>query len=208
MFHDHFCLAGPVSDPAGVKGARSIQDAFKRIAETKAPFTSRADSSATMIKERSIWRSIGIEPWNGDRDWYVKTLFSPAEAIRAASKNGMYLLTDRSSLLHQTSKGMVQSITVFFEPEDGSSILMNSCFALYDPNAKPEVGNRVDEFLEYVRSQRGQDLVGGYGYEESGLPFFAATAMGYARDSLIGGQPIDRIWKRPDSISSQSARTM
>lgn len=208
LFHDHFCLAGPVGDPAGAKGASSVQDAFKRIMEVEALFTSRADSSATMIKERSIWKSIGMQPWNGDRDWYVQTLFSPAEAIRAASSGEMYLLTDRSSLLHQTSQGKVQSMTVFFEPEDESSILMNSCFALYDPKAELGVRQRVNDFLSYVRSQRGQDLISEYGHKESGLPLFAATDAGYAKDSIVGGQPVDRMWQISRSYSSSSTRTM
>lgn len=195
IFHDHFCLAGPIGDPAGVRSASSVHGAFRRIAEAKSSFTSRADSSATMIKERSIWKSIGLEPWKDNLDWYIQTLFSPAEAIRAASAKGTYLLTDRSSLLHQTSQGKVQSISVFFEPEDESSILMNSCFALFDPNAEPGVQARVNDFLSYMKSNRGQGLIARYGCMESGLPFFAAVDARYARDSIVGGQPVDRQWR-------------
>ncbi|KAL5338516.1 hypothetical protein BJX70DRAFT_398655 [Aspergillus crustosus] len=55
LFHDHFFLAGPSHDPANVRQAKSITEAFDRIATTQSVFYSRSDGSATMWKERNIW---------------------------------------------------------------------------------------------------------------------------------------------------------
>jgi tungstate transport system substrate-binding protein len=63
VFHDHFCLAGPPSDPAGLASADSLTDAFEKIAASSCLFHSRADHSATMWKEREIWSLTGREPW-------------------------------------------------------------------------------------------------------------------------------------------------
>lgn len=206
IFHDHFVLAGPMRDPAGVEGAGDVWEGFRRIREAtkqegkeSVKFTARCDSSATMIKERSIWDEIGLEPWTdetGKSSWYIRTLFSPAEAVRAASQGQTYLLTDRSTFLQQTSLGNVKDMTVFFEPQDGEDVLMNSCYALFDPRASPEVKGRLDAFLRYVRSERGQGVIGEFGRVECGMAFFAEVGEGYAREGIVGGKAEGGQWVR------------
>jgi tungstate transport system substrate-binding protein len=98
VMHDHFCIAGPVHDPAGVRGAHSVADALAQIAKAGALFHSRADASATMWKERGLWRDVGLQPWEhlGDASvsaWYKTSVSSPAEALKRADDEGAYLLT-------------------------------------------------------------------------------------------------------------------
>ena len=44
---NHFLVAGPASDPAGVAGSRTLADAFARIADAGEAFVSRGDESGT-----------------------------------------------------------------------------------------------------------------------------------------------------------------
>lgn len=200
VFHDHFCLAGPVGDPAGVKNATNLPDAFRRIADARTPFLCRADFSATMVKERSIWKSVNLNPWLKENQWYIQTLYSPSQALEAAASKGAYSLTDRSTLLRQSSKGTVKNLTVFFEPNGSDSILMNSCYALFNPQTPPQRRKEIDAFLVYMLSQRGQQLIGEYGHREAGLPLFADVASGYAKASITGGQPINRKWLQQSRV--------
>ncbi|KAI9666811.1 MAG: hypothetical protein M1831_001587 [Alyxoria varia] len=172
-FHDHFVLAGPLEDPAGVfalatssskqeaddeegesgdGGAVKITEAFKKIARSKARFVSRCDGSTTMERERSLWRLCGLEPWKENaeesQEWYRAYTETPSEALMRADREGAYLLTDRSTLLTQVARGTVRNTTVFVEPGDADDSLMNSCYALYSPS--------VDEDWDSV--ERGQEV--------------------------------------------------
>lgn len=120
----------PLSNPAGVKFGDSPDVAFKKIAEAGAPFHSRADGSATMVKERHIWSQLDLSPWTTTPSWYTQTTLTPAEALVKADAAGAYLLSDRSTLLRQTHLRTIKSSTVFYEPSSSTDFLMNSCAAL------------------------------------------------------------------------------
>ncbi|KPI39020.1 uncharacterized protein AB675_4467 [Cyphellophora attinorum] len=201
IFHDHFVLAGPVNDPAGVMQQNgSLEQALQTIAKTRSLFHSRADSSATMFKERSRWVAAGLGPWKDSTDeaWYKQSLHSPAGAVIEAGKAGAYLITDRSTLLHQTQLGVVSDMTVFYEPQSETDVLMNSCFALVGTtlakgDASPE---ERDRFVQYMQSDRGQDLIRRFGQVEEGdVECFARVQDGFARNKMRGGQGVDRRWR-------------
>lgn len=197
VMHDHFCLAGPLADPAGVRDAPTLGDALTRIATSRSLFHSRADASATMWKEQSLWKTGAFRPWEklDDDDeavssWYRTSVLSPAEALKGADAAGAYLLTDRSTLLRQVSLGTISRTTVFFEPAAEDDVLMNSCYALCSPSASPV----VTKFLDYLVSDRAQDLVESYGRKEVGIPLFAKAADGFARTPLKAGRPDGSKW--------------
>ena len=199
-FHDHFCLAGPSSDPAGLRGAASLQEGFERIAGARALFHSRADASATMWKERSIWSACGVEPWK-DEDasstWYQTSHCNPSEALTAADAAGAYLLTDRSTLLRQTALQTIHNTTVFFEPTSPNDVLMNSCHALTPSSMSAERSIAVSNFLSYLWG-RGQDVIASFGKEElGGFALFAPVRDGFATVYLTGGLPRDGHWTIP-----------
>lgn len=194
VFHDHFCLIGPENDPANVREANSIEEAFERIAASKASFHSRVDGSATMSKEREIWRRCHRSPWFDDADsssWYVKTKYSPAEALAFAANANAYLLNDRSTFLNQLSRRAFSNMSVFFEPTDPFHYLMNSGYALY--NANPE-NKHIKKFLAYIKSDAGQDVIASYGIDKVGIPYFAPIRQKIARPPLVGGKARDGRW--------------
>ena len=55
MYND-FILVGPEADPAHVYGGKDIVAAFRKIAETKAPFIARGDDSGTSKAEMRLWK--------------------------------------------------------------------------------------------------------------------------------------------------------
>ncbi|KAH8897315.1 hypothetical protein GQ53DRAFT_778442 [Thozetella sp. PMI_491] len=195
--HDHFVLAGPRSDPAGVRDAKSLEEALERIATRKALFHSRTDGSATMVKERGLWSRCRLQPWTDDASsfWYKTSLLSPAEALKQAAAAGAYLLNDRSTLLRQTALNTISNITVFFEPRSSDDYLMNSCYAVYSPQARPEIVERISHFLNYLVSARGQGVIASFGVDSCGLPLFAPVKDGFAKTRLVGGEPLGGRWK-------------
>lgn len=197
LFHDHFCLVGPLSDPADVRCCRTVREAFQRIARKQALFHSRADGSATMHKERSIWRACNLKPWDSgsNEQWYVaNSHHSPTDALLDADGAGAYLLIDRSTLLRQASLNAVSKLTVFFEPLSPSDILMNSCYALYSPRSPSEVAREIRRFLSYVKSPRGQSVIENFGKGQVKYSLFATLDQKYARTQLAGGRPKGGRW--------------
>lgn len=196
MFHDHFCLAGPHNDPANVRNAQSIEEAFEQIAGARALFHSRCDGSATTCKEQRIWQRCHRRPWaiKDDSSWYKKLPSTPAEALAKAASDRAYLLCDRSTLLTQTVRGNVSNLTVFFEPTNRLHPLMNSCYAMTCLYTPPETQKQVSMFLNYFRSPRGQQLVAKYMREAAGLPLFAPVEEGFANALLAGGRAKNNCW--------------
>ena len=198
-FHDHFVLAGPPCNPAGIRSAASLRDALSCIAESEAKFFSRADSSATMFKERSLWMSLEAKPWDdptSQSNWYHTNVLSPAEALIAADAAGAYLLTDRSTLLRQTALGTIHNTTVFIEPTQADDVLMNSCYALVPSQPSAKYAAEAKLFLDYLFSDKGQQLIAKFGSEElGGFPLFASVQDAFAKTSLKSGAPRDGRWQ-------------
>jgi tungstate transport system substrate-binding protein len=198
-------LAGPESDPAGVKQCGTLSSALLAIWELGAEgaegvkWHARNDDSATMWKERSLWDMAddGLKPWDTKAcgNWYQMSVCTPAEAIQRADLDEAYLLTDRATLLRQTALGAVGRTTVFFEPGGESDVLMNSCYALFSSEKGEGSGHR-DAFLKYMVGERGQEVVESFGVE-AGLALFAGVKAGLSRRHLRGGIPRGGKWVVP-----------
>ena len=61
FMYNYFVLIGPASDPAGVKNAANISEAFKAIAAGGYNFVSRGDASGTHTAEVNLWKTTGLK---------------------------------------------------------------------------------------------------------------------------------------------------
>ena len=102
--YNYFVLCGPADDPAGVKDAASVKDAFALIAEGKYPFVSRGDGSGTHTKEISLWpEDLGItdqqESVANYTDWYNFSNAGMGACLTMANEIGGYILSDKATFL-------------------------------------------------------------------------------------------------------------
>ncbi|KAL1900953.1 hypothetical protein Sste5346_002014 [Sporothrix stenoceras] len=125
-----------------------------------------------------------------------RCLSTPEDALINAAAAGAYLLTDRSTLLRQTWVQSIpnNSITVFFEPTRDDDVLMNSCYSLNAKVSNPQYAKGTQQFLDFLSSPRGQDIIANYGVRETGLPLFAPVIDGFATTFLKGGRPHNGRW--------------
>jgi tungstate transport system substrate-binding protein len=93
MYND-FVLAGPVADPARVKGSRDVVAAFRTIAASGAKFISRGDNSGTDVMEKNYWKVAGTRPAGAN---YVSAGLGMGEVLNMAAELGAYTLTDRAT---------------------------------------------------------------------------------------------------------------
>lgn len=93
MYND-FVVAGPVSDPAGLRGGRDVLAAFRKIASSGAKFISRGDNSGTDIMERNYWKAAGVQPAGSA---YISAGLGMGEVLNMAAELQAYTLTDRAT---------------------------------------------------------------------------------------------------------------
>jgi len=104
FIYNYFVLCGPSADPAGVKEAASVLDAFKVIADGKYTFISRGDASGTHTKELALWpEELGItaeaETFADYTEWYVSANTGMGACLVMAEEMGAYILTDKATFL-------------------------------------------------------------------------------------------------------------
>lgn len=101
--YNYFVLCGPSADPAGVKDAGSVKDAFAAIAEGKYPFVSRGDNSGTHTKEISLWpEALGITTEADsvkDYEWYTYSNAGMGVCLKMAEEQAAYILSDKATFL-------------------------------------------------------------------------------------------------------------
>ena len=95
VMRNFFLIAGPEDDPAGVKDAATLNEAFQRIASGERQFISRGDNSGTHRREVSIWEEIGIQPEG--QSWYEESSTGQGQNLLVASDKGAYTLADSST---------------------------------------------------------------------------------------------------------------
>lgn len=94
MWND-FVIAGPVSDPARIRGMRDAAAALKRIRDSGARFVSRGDDSGTHKMELRLWSAAGgPAPWPG----YLSSGQGAGRALLMAFELDAYDLVDRATL--------------------------------------------------------------------------------------------------------------
>jgi len=101
VMHNDFIIVGPASDPAQIKGEKSVTKAFRRIAQTSSMFISRGDDSGTHKKEKEIWKKAGIIPQG---TWYLEAGQGMGTVLQMAHEKIAYTFSDRGTYLAYRSK--------------------------------------------------------------------------------------------------------
>ena len=171
MYND-FILVGPNADPAHVDGDMDIVAAFRKIAETKAPFVARGDDSGTSKAEMRLWKEAGIDPKTVGGSWYRDTGSGMGPTLNAAAEMDGYTLSDRGTWLSFKNK---QNLKIVVE---GDLRLFNQYgVMLVSPQKHPRVKRDLGEkFIDWLTSPDGQRTIAGY--KINGAQLFFPDAKG------------------------------
>ena len=112
FIYNYFVLCGPSADPAGVKTAASVKDAFAAIAAGEYTFISRGDGSGTHTKELKLWPAdLGItkeaDSFSAYTKWYNSANTGMGACLVMAEQMGAYILTDKATFLTFQANGGV-----------------------------------------------------------------------------------------------------
>jgi tungstate transport system substrate-binding protein len=154
MWND-FIVLGPTRDPAGVREAGPVIEAFRRIAAAQAPFVSRGDKSGTHMKELELWQAAQVTPQGA---WYIEAGQGMGACLTLANDRLAYILSDRGTYL---SRGDKLDLAILSQ---GDSLLLNpySLIAI-NPVRYPDLNHAgAARLIEWMTSPRGQALIAAY----------------------------------------------
>ncbi|MBU4489875.1 MAG: extracellular solute-binding protein, partial [Actinobacteria bacterium] len=174
MYND-FVIVGPEADPAGIKGEKSAAEALGKIAETGSTFVSRGDDSGTNKKEKKIWAEAGVDP--AGQPWYVETGQEMGNTLTVTNEKQGYTLSDRATRL--SKKDTLQLVIVV---EGDKSLFNQYSVIVVNPEKHPNLDlnvNGAGDFVEFLTSEEGQELIGSY--EKYDTVLFHPDAKGETR---------------------------
>ena len=87
VFSNQMALIGPSSDPARVRGVRSLSEAFQRITATKSRYVANASAGATYLEQIAAAAISSGRPISIDSGGLEN-----AAAVRLASERGAYVI--------------------------------------------------------------------------------------------------------------------
>jgi len=170
IMHNDYIIVGPSNDPSKIKGLKSSSEAFKKISSEKTLFMSRGDNSGTHAKEKSIWKTAGINPEEGK--WYQQTGLGMGQTLNVAAEKKGYTLADRGTYL-ALKKNLNLDILV-----KGDAILLNIYHVIeVNPAKWPKVnvaGGKA--FADFMVSKETQDIIKTFGVDKFGSPLFFPDA--------------------------------
>ncbi len=157
MYND-FVVVGPLGDPAGVASMADVLAAFRKIADSGAPFASRGDDSGTHKAELRLWREAGIDAAAASGGWYRETGAGMGSTLNTAIGLGAYVMADRATWV---SFGNKRDYRVMVE---GDPRLFNQYgIILVNADRHPNVKARLGEtFVNWVLSTEGQAAIASY----------------------------------------------
>jgi tungstate transport system substrate-binding protein len=170
VMHNDFVVAGPGSDPAGIKGMKSATEAFKRIAARQALFMSRDDNSGTDAKEKAVWKAAGIA--SQGQKWLQQTGLGMGQTLDIASEKQAYTLSDRGTYL-----ALKKHLDLVILVEGGRDLLNIYHVIEVNPAKWPKVnGGGAKAFSDFMVSPETQGLIKVFGVDKFGSPLFFPDA--------------------------------
>jgi ABC-type tungstate transport system permease subunit/ABC-type tungstate transport system substrate-binding protein len=153
--HNDFILIGPTNDPANIKQAVSVAEAFNNLVKSKEKFISRDDDSGTHKKELELWKNNGIKP---EGEWYIKAGAGMGPVLLMANESQAYTLTDRGTYL--AFKDRINLELLFQD----ASILHNPYHAIA---VNPEKHSHINaalakKYISYLTGEKAQKIIGDY----------------------------------------------
>ena len=174
--YNYFYLVGPKDDPAGIKNMNASQ-ALATIMEkgktdpVKVNFVSRGDNSGTHAREKLLWKKAGYNYSlvNTSGKWYIEAGQGMGATLNIANEKQAYTLSDMSTFMaYQGNLTLVPLI-------EGGNELLNVYVAMaINPKKHPGVNCELaNNFINFLVSDEGQDLIANYGKDKFGQSLFS-----------------------------------
>jgi len=177
--YNFFLIAGPATDPAGIKGL-SATEAFKKIYEAgmsspdSVKFISRGDNSGTHSKEKLIWSKAGFnyDDILNSGKWYEEAGKGMGPSLVMANEQQAYILADISTFLSYTKNINDKATIVSLVEQDPVFLNVYAVMAINPDTTKVQNIDIANKFINWLISPEIQNVIGTYGKAEYGRPLF------------------------------------
>lgn len=170
MYND-FVVVGPEEEG---KYGDDIAACFGAIQEGKLTFVSRGDDSGTDKKEKKIWAALEIDPTENPN--YLESGQGMGATITMADEKEAYTLTDRGTWLKFKNDADL-NIELNIVCEGAKDLLNQYGVIAVNPEMFEGLNNEATNvFIEWICSDKVQELIGQYGVEEYGQALFTPNA--------------------------------
>jgi len=165
VMRNHFLVAGPANDPAGIAGARTLADAFSLIADSETAFVSRGDESGTHRRELATWAEAGVDP--AGESWYRVSAAGQGQSLQVANDGAAYTLVDSATFVAFAER--LQIVEMYRDAAEPNvySVLRLDADLLSHVN-----GDAADAWIEFMVSDLAQGVILEFGREEYGVSLF------------------------------------
>jgi len=180
--YNFFMIAGPASDPAGIKSLEPVA-AFKKIAEggKKDPqnikFVSRGDGSGTHGAEKRLWADAGYVYADVQKSsaWYAEAGQGMGPTLTMANERNAYVLCDGSTFT--SYKGKLTLSSLVEKPSEATLNIYNA-YAISTAKVKTANIKIANSFINWLISSEVQKVIGQYGVKEFGGSLFNPISDG------------------------------
>lgn len=170
MYND-FVVVGPEEEG---KYGDDIAACFGAIQEGKLTFVSRGDDSGTDKKEKKIWTALEIDPTANPN--YIESGQGMGATITMADEEEAYTLTDRGTWLKFKNDADLD-IELNIVCEGAKDLLNQYGVIAVNPEMFEGLNNEAaNVFIEWICSDKVQQLIGQFGVEEYGQALFTPNA--------------------------------
>lgn len=168
--YNFFVIVGPKDDPAKIRDLKPVE-ALKKIAEAgregKAVWVSRDDISGTNVKEMDLWRMAGFDYESiKEERWFKCTGAGMGKTLLYANNIRGYTISDIGTYLKYYKDGLIDLDVLVDKGEE----LIN-VYSVIVVKSTSNFENAM-EFVKWLVSKDGQEIIGNYGVKEYGRPMF------------------------------------
>lgn len=173
--YNFFAIVGPEADPAKIQELTTLE-ALTKVVEAgrygRAMWVSRGDESGTHIKEKELWKAAGFawEDLRSETSWYVEAGKGMGGTLILASERSAYTIADMGTYLSHSAAGFITLKVLISQGEELLNVY--SAIAVNQTRHPHTNFDGAINFIEFLVSDEGQQLIGDYGKDEYGQPLF------------------------------------
>jgi tungstate transport system substrate-binding protein len=167
LMYNYFVLVGPGNDPAHIRniGEKNASAALTQILDSQQSFVSRGDDSGTHKKEKTLWKTVQVEP---SGEWYLSAGKGMGDVLAMASEKKAYTLTDKATYLSMRDKLELEIVL-----EDAKDLLNQYTVIAVNPVKHPGSNHKgADKFIKWITSTKALNLIDSYGKDIYGENLF------------------------------------
>ncbi len=138
----------------------------------RALWVSRGDESGTHTKERELWKAAGFawEDLRSETGWYIEASKGMGGTLILASEYSAYTLTDMGTYLSHSVADLIALKVLISQGEELLNVY--SAIAVNQTRHPHTNFDGAINFIKFLVSEEGQQLIGDYGKDEYGQPLF------------------------------------